>query len=108
MGDFLWPCPIVCGVWGGSWGVPTPPGQWGGVFLGGGKGLPKPCLNWIRTPASFWIFLIISPLRPMTTPTECRGTGTWGRGLGDLRVLTSPSLFFSVENGDFWIKEREF
>lgn len=36
-----------------------------------------PCLNCILTPASFWIFLIISPLRPMTTPTECRGTGIW-------------------------------
>jgi hypothetical protein len=39
--------------------------------------LPSPGLNCIRTPASFWIFLIISPFRPITTPTEWRGTGTW-------------------------------
>lgn len=33
-------------------------------------------MNWMRTPASFWIFLIISPLRPMTMPTANLGTGT--------------------------------
>lgn len=34
----------------------------------------SPGLNWIFTPASLWIFLIISPFRPITTPTEWRGT----------------------------------
>lgn len=35
-----------------------------------------PALNWIRTPASFWIFLIISPFLPITMPTANLGTGT--------------------------------
>lgn len=34
----------------------------------------SPGLNCIFTPASLWIFLIISPFRPITTPTEWRGT----------------------------------
>lgn len=36
----------------------------------------KPGLNWILTPASFWIFLIISPFLPITIPTANRGIGT--------------------------------
>lgn len=36
-----------------------------------------PCLNWILTPASFWIFLIISPFLPMMMPTANLGTTTW-------------------------------
>lgn len=39
-----------------------------------------PGLNWILTPASFWIFLIISPFLPITIPTANRGTETWGGG----------------------------
>lgn len=35
-----------------------------------------PGLNWILTPVSFWIFLIISPFLPITIPTANRGTGT--------------------------------
>lgn len=37
----------------------------------------KPGLNWILTPASFWIFLIISPFLPITIPTANLGTETW-------------------------------
>lgn len=81
VGDLLGARAVVC------------PKHTAGGFEGAGRGLPishphphavrggsSPCLNCIRTPASFWIFLIISPLRPMTTPTECRGTGTWRGG----------------------------
>lgn len=35
-----------------------------------------PGLNWILTPVSFCIFLIISPFLPITIPTANRGTGT--------------------------------
>jgi len=36
----------------------------------------SPGLNWILTPVSFWIFLIISPFLPITIPTANLGTGT--------------------------------
>lgn len=38
--------------------------------------IPSSGLNWILTPASFWIFLIISPFLPMTIPTTNLGTDT--------------------------------
>lgn len=46
-----------------------------------------PGLNWILTPASFWIFLIISPFLPITMPTANLGTATW-KGPGN--VTTAP------------------
>lgn len=39
----------------------------------------QPGLNWIRTPASFCIFFIISPFLPITIPTANRGIGTFKR-----------------------------
>lgn len=46
----------------------------------------KPGLNWILTPASFWIFLIISPFLPITIPTANLGTETWWERQRSMKV----------------------
>lgn len=56
-----------------------------------------PCLNWILTPASFCIFLIISPFLPMIMPTANLGTTTWMKGIQ--KSFFSPFyLFFKKRN----------
>ncbi len=53
----------------------------------------RPCWNCTRAPVSFWIFLIISPFLPITTPTADRGTATWSRGRTSEPLTLVHSIF---------------